>query len=91
MQRRAAASGFDFEHVPYDAVQRASSRSSRPPAPTATRAFDEVGDVLFAAVNVARKLKVDPELALRAAADRFRGRVEAPRRSPRARRATGAI
>ena len=39
--------------------------------------FHEVGDVLFAAVNVARKLKVDPELALRAAADRFRGRVEA--------------
>jgi XTP/dITP diphosphohydrolase/tetrapyrrole methylase family protein/MazG family protein/ATP diphosphatase len=38
--------------------------------------FHEVGDVLFAAVNVARKLKVDPELALRAAADRFRGRVE---------------
>ena len=36
----------------------------------------EVGDVLFAAVNLARKLKVDPELALRAAADRFRGRVE---------------
>ena len=32
--------------------------------------------MLFAAVNVARKLKVDPELALRAAADRFRGRVE---------------
>jgi uncharacterized protein YabN with tetrapyrrole methylase and pyrophosphatase domain len=33
--------------------------------------------VLFAAVNVARKLKVDPELALRAASERFRGRVEA--------------
>jgi uncharacterized protein YabN with tetrapyrrole methylase and pyrophosphatase domain len=33
--------------------------------------------VLFAAVNVARKLKVDPELALRAASDRFRGRIEA--------------
>jgi uncharacterized protein YabN with tetrapyrrole methylase and pyrophosphatase domain len=32
--------------------------------------------VLFAAVNLARKLKVDPELALRAASDRFRGRVE---------------
>ena len=44
--------------------------------------------MLFAAVNVARKLKVDPELALRAAADRFRGRVEA-RRGPRA-HATGA-
>jgi XTP/dITP diphosphohydrolase/tetrapyrrole methylase family protein/MazG family protein/ATP diphosphatase len=32
--------------------------------------------VLFAAVNLARKLKVDPELALRGAADRFRGRVQ---------------
>ena len=39
-------------------------------------AFHEVGDVLFAAVNLARKLKVDPELALRGAADRFRGRVQ---------------
>jgi MazG family protein len=38
---------------------------------------DELGDVLFAAVNVARKLDVDPELELRAAAKRFRARVEA--------------
>ena len=37
---------------------------------------DELGDVLFAAVNVARKLDVDPELALRGAAQRFRRRVE---------------
>lgn len=36
----------------------------------------ELGDVLFAAVNVARKLDVDPELELRAAAKRFRKRVE---------------
>jgi MazG family protein len=36
----------------------------------------ELGDVLFAAVNVARKLEVDPELELRAAAKRFRKRVE---------------
>jgi MazG family protein len=36
----------------------------------------ELGDVLFAAVNVARRLNVDPELELRAAAKRFRGRVE---------------
>jgi XTP/dITP diphosphohydrolase/tetrapyrrole methylase family protein/MazG family protein/ATP diphosphatase len=73
-QRRAASSGFDFDHVPYEGVrgeldelESAASRESR---------FHEVGDVLFAAVNVARKLKVDPELALRAAADRFRDRVE---------------
>ncbi len=74
VQRRAASTGFDFEHVPYDAVrgeldelEAAGDREER---------FHEAGDVLFAAVNVARKLKVDPELALRAAADRFRGRVE---------------
>jgi MazG family protein len=74
-QRRAASTGFDFTDVPYAGVQAeleelesATSREER---------FHEVGDVLFAAVNVARKLKVDPELALRAASDRFRGRVEA--------------
>jgi XTP/dITP diphosphohydrolase/tetrapyrrole methylase family protein/MazG family protein/ATP diphosphatase len=74
VQRRAASSGFDFDHVPYDAVEgeldelrAAGSREER---------FHEVGDVLFAAINVARKLKVDPELALRAASERFRGRVQ---------------
>ena len=74
-QRRAASSGFDFDHVPYEGIRAelgeledASDRDAR---------FHEVGDVLFAGVNVARKLKVDPELALRAATDRFRGRVEA--------------
>jgi MazG family protein len=36
----------------------------------------ELGDVLFAAVNVARKIGVDPELELRTAAKRFRHRVE---------------
>jgi nucleoside triphosphate diphosphatase len=74
VQRRAASTGFDFDHAPYEAVraeldelEAADGREAR---------FHEVGDVLFAAVNLARKLKVDPELALRAAADRFRGRVE---------------
>ncbi len=40
-------------------------------------AFHELGDVLFAAVSVARKLSLDPELALRAASERFRTRVQA--------------
>jgi uncharacterized protein YabN with tetrapyrrole methylase and pyrophosphatase domain len=35
-----------------------------------------VGDVFFAAVNVARRLNVDPELALRTMARRFVERVE---------------
>jgi XTP/dITP diphosphohydrolase/tetrapyrrole methylase family protein/MazG family protein/ATP diphosphatase len=37
---------------------------------------NELGDVLFAAVNVARRLEVDPELEVRRAAQRFRRRVE---------------
>jgi XTP/dITP diphosphohydrolase/tetrapyrrole methylase family protein/MazG family protein/ATP diphosphatase len=75
VQRRAASSGFDFEGVPVESVREelaeleaADSREAR---------FDELGDLLFAAVNVARKLRVDPELALRSASDRFRRRVEA--------------
>ena len=32
--------------------------------------------MLFTAVNLARWNKVDPELALRASAERFRGRVQ---------------
>ena len=38
--------------------------------------FDSVGELLFACVALARRLKVDPELALRAAADRFRAAHE---------------
>ena len=38
--------------------------------------FDAIGDLLFAVVELARRQKVDPELALRAAADRFRAAHE---------------
>ena len=74
-QRRAASSGFDFDHVPYEGVH--GELDELEGAQTREERFHELGDVLFAAVNVARKLKVDPELALRASAERFRGRVEA--------------
>ena len=79
VQRRAATSGFDVDEVPYGAVsgqlelvEAAGEGDADPDA-----RFEAVGDLLFAAVNVARKLKVDPELAVRASADRFRARVEA--------------
>src|SRR3954449_5311601 len=74
-QRRAASTGFDFDHVPYEGVT--GELEELEAAQTREERFHEVGDVLFAAVNVARKLKVDPELALRAASERFQERVEA--------------
>jgi MazG family protein len=75
VQRRAASTGFDFDHIPYETVR--GELDELEAAGTREERFHEAGDVLFAAVNLARKLKVDPELALRAASDRFRGRVSA--------------
>ncbi len=76
VQRRAASSGFDFADVqgPLRSL-RAELEELEAAADPAGR-FHELGDVLFAAVGVARKVDVDPELALRAASDRFRARVQ---------------
>jgi MazG family protein len=77
LQRRVASSGFDLPGVEpaIEAVRDAAT--SLEAATTRDERFGELGDLLFAAVNAARKLRVDPELALRASADRFRARVSA--------------
>jgi MazG family protein len=73
VQRRAASSGFD----PLDAEGRLDAAALALQHVAEEGATDEtIGDALFALVNVARGAKVDPELALRASANRFRGRVE---------------
>jgi MazG family protein len=87
LQRRAAA--IDFEYPDVDGALadlddelrelREAIGEVGEPAPEAEpnpHIFEELGDVLFAAVNVARRLNVDPELALRAMAGRFADRVE---------------
>jgi len=85
IQRRAASVGFDYpdaETALRDldeelAELRAEipSEGSGPGGP-GERLSSELGDLLFAGVNVARKLDIDPELELRRAAQRFRSRVE---------------
>jgi XTP/dITP diphosphohydrolase/tetrapyrrole methylase family protein/MazG family protein/ATP diphosphatase len=87
VQRRAAAAGYDWPDVagPLEKVREelgeledATARAGEPDPETEPdpAAFHEVGDLLFTAVNVARRLNVDPELALRATTSRFRARVE---------------
>jgi uncharacterized protein YabN with tetrapyrrole methylase and pyrophosphatase domain len=87
LQRRAAAIGFDYPDVvgalaDLDDELRelrealADAGESSPETEPDPHVFEEVGDVLFAAVNVARRLNVDPELALRTMATRFADRVE---------------
>jgi MazG family protein len=87
VQRRAAAAGYDWPSVegPFTKMREellelgAAVERSGEPAPETEPAADvvhELGDLLFTAVNVSRRLNVDPELALRAATRRFTARVE---------------
>ena len=77
VQQRAKAVGFEYPDVEGaladldDEVRELKADIDSP-----ERRAEELGDVLFAAVNVARKLDADPELELRRAAERFRKRVE---------------
>jgi XTP/dITP diphosphohydrolase/tetrapyrrole methylase family protein/MazG family protein/ATP diphosphatase len=87
VQRRAAAIGFEYPDTAgaladlddevrelKEALGEAGeiAPETEPPA----HVFEEMGDVFFAAVNVARRLNVDPELALRTMTRRFVERVE---------------
>jgi MazG family protein len=60
VQRRAASTGFDFEGVEGPLQSVRDELDELEAAHDDDERFHELGDVLFAAVNVARKLKVDP-------------------------------
>ncbi len=87
VQRRAAAVGYDWPDLsgPLAKVREeldelgAELERAGDPAPETEpdgRVADEIGDVLFTVVNLARRLNVDPELALRGTSRRFVARVE---------------
>ncbi|MDJ0768854.1 MAG: nucleoside triphosphate pyrophosphohydrolase [Ilumatobacter sp.] len=77
VQRKAAKVGFDWPSVDGALPKIAEEAAELADAlGDDDESRDELGDLLFAVVNVARHLRVDPEAALRAAADKFRRRFE---------------
>jgi len=77
VQQRAKAVGFEYPDVEGAVADLDDElRELKDDLGEPGRRAEELGDVLFAAVNVARQLDVDPELELRRAAQRFRRRVE---------------
>ena len=81
VQGRAASAGFDWEGADgaLAKVGEELAELEEALAGGAGKAAqrEELGDLLFAAVNVARKLDVDPEAVLREAAAKFRRRFRA--------------
>jgi MazG family protein len=87
LQRRAASVGYDWPDLegPLAKLREelgelvAAVEEAGPPPPETEpdpAVFHELGDLLFTVVNVARRLNVDPELALRSTNRRFVERVE---------------
>jgi MazG family protein len=87
VQRRAASVGFEYPDLGgaladfESELEELREELAGKPEPALERPPDghvasELGDVLFALVNVARRLNVDPELELRRASGRFVERVE---------------
>jgi tetrapyrrole methylase family protein/MazG family protein len=77
LQARAASVGFDWpdlDGVVAKVREEIAEVLDAEGDAEATRA--EVGDLLFSVVNLSRRLDVDPELALRAASQRFERRFQ---------------
>lgn len=80
MQQRASREGFDWPTIDGPLSKLDEELAEIREAVVANDAAEqlaEVGDLLFAVVNVARHLDIDPESALRFAVQKFRTRVEA--------------
>ena len=80
LQKRAARTGFDWtepEHI-FDKLEEETEEVKEAIASGDSAAImDEIGDLLFVAANLARRLNVDPEVALRQANAKFERRFRA--------------
>ena len=87
LQRRAVVAGFDWPDLngplakireELGELEAEVARTGEPTPETEPDAAvaHELGDLLFTVVNLARRLNVDPELALRATNTRFVTRIE---------------
>ena len=82
LSSRAAAVGFDWEKAA-DVVDKIEEEvaelreEAQKPNVDAERVEEEMGDLFFALANLARKMGVEPEAALRKANDKFQGRFTA--------------
>jgi ATP diphosphatase len=78
LQRRAARVGFDWPQVPpiLDKIEEevGELRDVLADGADAARLEDETGDLLFAVANLARRIEIDPEQALRGACRKFERR-----------------
>jgi tetrapyrrole methylase family protein/MazG family protein len=87
LTRRASRIGFDWDDVEGVIAKLQEELSELGAARTARSSEqieDELGDVLFAAVNLARFLKVDPEIALKRTNAKFTSRFKEMERLARA-------
>jgi ATP diphosphatase len=80
LQKRAARTGFDWTETPpiFDKLEEEIAEVKEAMASgDADAVEDEVGDLLFVVANLARRLSVDPEQALRKANAKFERRFRA--------------
>lgn len=79
IQEKAASVGFDWEHAQgvVDKIREELAEVEREMDRAAPeRIAEEIGDLFFAVVNLARFLRIDPEARLRIATEKFRGRFD---------------
>lgn len=77
LQRRAARTGFDWPDVRGPRAKIDEELAELDAEYHADRQAEELGDLLFAVVNLARHLKIDPEESLRKANRKFERRFRA--------------